>query len=134
MTTLKPVIVDGNLIKGYFVCSNGNIWSTMGVDLRMMSSVGKPYPKVHLSLGNGKSKTYPTHRLVCEAFHEFPTPEGVSQSEWDVTPNSVKKILNSMYHVNHIDHDHWNHHPSNLEWVTFKQNAKRYQEHRLAAK
>lgn len=132
MKQLKPAIVDGSVVKDYFVCPEGNVWSCKRVNWRKLSPTvsGKSaYPKVKLSI-LGKMKTLYSHRVACESFHKFPTPEGVTKAEWKITPDKVKRLLGSLYQVNHIDHDHANFHPSNLEWVTVKQNSGKYQEHR----
>jgi hypothetical protein len=137
--TMKPVIVDGQVIPDYFVCRNGDIWSTKRGDYLRKLSVKVsgdpskslcPYPKVAISI-NGKSHKKLAHRVVCETLHKFPVPFGVTKSEWKQTPDSVKALLRGGYQVNHIDHDVKNYHPSNLEWVTVKQNAQKREEHRV---
>ena len=132
--TLKPAVADGKIIEGYFVCPDGNIWSAKGKFWKKLSpSSCPPYPKVSLSVNRGKMKSFYAHRIVCESIHSFPIPDGVTNSEWKNTPDKIKKILSTLFQVNHIDHDHFNHHPSNLEWVTVKQNANKYQQHRTAS-
>lgn len=135
MKNLKPAVVDGKVVEDYFICSEGNIWSKKqsGFLKKMSPAFGgsTKYPKTVITI-DGKQKSVRLHRVVCETFHQFPIPDGISKSEWSKTPASVKMLLRSLYQVNHIDHDHGNHHPSNLEWVTVKQNAKKYQEHRTA--
>jgi len=135
--SLRPVVVDGNVIEDYAIDKDGNIWSSRtGTQWKKLRPAGangpSNYPRVSLRISTEKSKTFFVHRLVCEAFHKFPHPDGVSKSEWNKTPASVKKLLNGTYQVNHIDHDHFNFHPSNLEWVTVKANAKKYQQHRTS--
>ena len=132
MKNFRPVVVDFEIIPEYFVSPNGDIWSTKGKTPRKMrpgnTKTQNNYPKVVLC-SNGVSKSYYVHRIVCTAYHKFPKPESVTKEEWNATPESVKKLVESMYQVNHIDHDHYNHHPSNLEWVTVKENNKKYQDH-----
>lgn len=131
---MKPAIVDGQVIPDYFVCRNGDIWSTKRGDyLRKLIAKpagNSPYPKLTLII-NYKKHTKSIHRIVCETWHKFPVPYRVTKSEWNQTPASVKVLLLLGYQVNHIDHDVENHHPSNLEWVTVKQNAKKREEHRI---
>jgi hypothetical protein len=133
MKDFKPVIIDGEVAPDYFVSPDGNIWSTKGKKPRQLkpgnTKTQNNYPKVVI-LFNGKGRSQLVHKLVCVAYNKFPKPDGVTIEEWKATPESVKRLVESMYQVNHIDHDHYNHHPSNLEWVTVKQNSKKYQEHR----
>jgi hypothetical protein len=132
MKNFRPVVVDFEIIPEYFVSPNGDIWSTKGKTPRKLrpgnTKTQNNYPKVVLC-SNGVSKSYYVHRIVCTAYHKFPKPESVTKEEWNATPESVKKLVELMYQVNHIDHDHYNHHPSNLEWVTVKENNKKYQDH-----
>jgi hypothetical protein len=131
MKGFKPVVIDGIIIVNYWVSPVGDIWSTKGKEPIVLKPhcAKKNYPKVNLSI-NGKKKSVTVHKLVCLTYHKFPKPDGVTKTEWLATPNSVKKLVESMYQVNHIDHDHYNYHPSNLEWVTVQQNSEKYQEHR----
>jgi len=132
MKNFRPVVVDFEIIPEYFVSPDGDIWSTKGKTPRKLrpgnTKTQNNYPKVVLC-SNGVSKSYYVHRIVCAAYHKFPKPESVTKEEWNATPESVKKLVELMYQVNHIDHDHYNHHPSNLEWVTVKENNKKYQDH-----
>jgi hypothetical protein len=132
MKNFRPVVVNFEIIPEYFVSPDGDIWSTKGKTPRKLrpgnTKTQNNYPKVVLS-SNGVSKSYYVHRIVCTAYHKFPKPESVTKEEWNATPESVKKLVELMYQVNHIDHDHYNHHPSNLEWVTVKENNKKYQDH-----
>jgi hypothetical protein len=130
----RPMVVNGEIIDGYHVMPDGNIVSTKRKKPKILTpqiSDKDPYPRVSVRM-NGKSTTPYVHRLVCEAFHPFPVPPGVTKSEWRDTPNSVKRLVFSMFQVNHIDHVHGNFHPDNLEWVTVKQNAAKYQAHRVS--
>ena len=129
---LTPAIVDGKPASNYFVCSNGNLWSTkLGTPRKMNPCIsgGKLYPKTVLMI-NGIRKNIEVHRVVAETLIPFPKPEGISHKEWKETPENIKKMLVGLYQVNHIDHVHDNHHPSNLEWVSPKQNSHAYQKHR----
>ena len=77
------------------------------------------------------------HRLVCETYHKKPMPKELQNLNWNCVPDKERKILQDFvthadrYQVNHIDHNHNNFHPSNLEWVTIKENQQKYQEHKL---
>ena len=64
----------------------------------------------------------------------LPVPEGITKTDWKKTPARVKAMLRKIWQVNHIDHDHLNFNPKNLEWTTGTENVAAYQRHRLAAK
>jgi hypothetical protein len=134
MRNYKPVVVNGNIVEDYFVSPDGEVWSTKGVNIKKLSkakpSGKRKYPMVSIRI-NGRSKSIDVHRLVCASYHKFPKPNGITHAEWKSTPDKVQNLLKSLYQVNHIDHNHSNHHPSNLEWVTVKENSKKYQQHRV---
>jgi hypothetical protein len=136
------LIYQGNRISGYYVNKYGEIYSNKKEGFNPLKIAKgckhNPYPKVGLSI-EGKSKTLMVHRLVCETFHKKPMPEDLRGLNWNNIPDKERKILQEFvthadrYQVNHIDHDHNNFHPSNLEWVTVKENQQKYQEHKLKA-
>ena len=129
---MKAMIVDGKVAPDYWVDKNGVSWSTKsGVFKKLKFSVHKKlvYPRTSIMI-NGKSKNIYAHRVVCETLHSFPIPEGISLKDWQRTPVVVRNLLKRQFQVNHIDHDHENYHPSNLEWVTTKANSHKYQKHR----
>lgn len=128
----KTVVIDGVQISDYMVDRLGNIWSLKRKEPKILKpnvSGNVKYPKVALS-NNGKAKTVLVHRIVCSAWHTFPTPSGINDRIWKRTPNEVKSLLTSLFQVNHIDHDHKNFHPSNLEWVTVRENSQAWQSHK----
>jgi hypothetical protein len=129
----KTVVVDGVQFSDYMVDRLGNIWSLKGKDPIILkpniSGKSAKYPKVTLC-SNGDRKTVFVHRLVCSAWHNFPTPNGINARAWKRTPSEVKSLLTSLFQVNHIDHNHKNFHPSNLEWVTVKENSQAWQSHK----
>jgi hypothetical protein len=132
MKTCKPVTINGVSIPDYSIDSEGNVWSTKRLTRKQLASNvsgNSPYPAVNLRVGK-KLKRIAVHRLVCEAYHKFPVPAGVKKTEWAQTPDSVKKLMKSLYQVNHIDHDHLNFHADNLEWVTSQENSQKYQIHK----
>jgi hypothetical protein len=88
------------------------------------------YPKVSVVVETGRSLTIHLHQIVAQTFIEYPLPDGVTNEEWEKTPDSVKKQIDLYYwEANHIDHDHFNYHPSNLEWVSRGVNVQRYHEY-----
>lgn len=130
--TLRKLVVNGEVWDNYFIDDNGHIYSNKrsGLKRLTLSNNGQSlYPLVTLSR-DGYSKKFYVHRIVCEMFIPFPTPPGVTDADWKRTPASVKRLMRGLFQVNHIDHVHTNYHPSNLEWVTAKENQKAFQEHR----
>lgn len=84
---------------------------------------------------NGKSKVMSFHIATHETLNSnLPVPEGITKTDWKKTPARVKAMLRKIWQVNHIDHDHLNFNPKNLEWTTGTENVAAYQRHRLAAK
>jgi len=91
------------------------------------------YPKVGVTVDNwGTRKTVHLHQIVAQTFHAYPIPDGVTESEWKRTPKSVRNHFDSQYwEANHIDHNHLNFHPDNLEWVSRGVNVDKYHAHRI---
>jgi hypothetical protein len=140
---LKPVLFRGEVVPGYFIDPNGNIFSDKRGYLTELTVSNyndqwNPYPRVGLTI-NGKNKTIMVHRLVCETFHKKPLPDILTKEEWDtIFPEIREKLIKHIQHadryqVNHIDHNHHNYHPSNLEWVTAQENQQKYQKHKRKA-
>jgi len=134
---LRKVVFRGDTICGYWMDNEGYIYSTLrGNTLRKLSvNYSNEYPGINLMIGF-KKKTINLHRLVCETFHPKPLPNILTTREWASIDLTVRhKLLEYVQHadryqVNHIDHNKENFHPSNLEWVTVKENQQKYQEHR----
>ena len=126
---VKPAIMNGKELKGYFVSRCGSVWSDKRSPFTKLTpnTTGSPYPRCRMWIDNKTQFVY-VHRLVCETYVEFPIPEGVTKEEWDQTPDVIKKLVKRLYHVHHIDHNPGNPHVSNLEWVTAKQNSQKYHE------
>lgn len=133
---LTPAVCGGKTFHGYYVDIDGRIWSTKQNKFRTLNwffNKGKQYPRIGLFYEDKVIKLL-VHRIVCETFHEKPLPEGVSEEEWKRTPKSVKLHFEYYWEVNHIDHVKTNFHPSNLEWVSRKQNVDRYKKFYAANK
>jgi hypothetical protein len=122
MAKKKPVTVNGEIIPGYFVYSDGRISSVKYGNERFRKTFisGKSlYPHVQL-FSNGKMKSHHVHRLVAEAFVPFiPCKEmGISVKDYERSPKSVKKALMRMSYVHHKDHDKGNPDWKNLTYVS----------------
>jgi hypothetical protein len=130
---LKPIIFGGVLMEDYFIeyiNSEVRIWSKKRIMQRIsIPKTGKAaYPKMKFRL-NGKSISADIHRVIGENLIPFPKPENIKQKVWKNTDNSIKDHIKSLYFLNHIDHNKYNCHPSNLEWVTSKGNARAFQKY-----
>jgi hypothetical protein len=132
---MKQVVFGGVTMDGYFIeCKNKEVrilshkryWVKQ---LSIPKSGSANYPKVTFR-HNGKDVRADVHRVVAENLIPFPRPSTISEEDWENTPDYVKSHIKLLYCVNHIDHDKYNCHPSNLEWVTPKQNSHKFQEHR----
>ena len=107
----------------------GNEWRT-----RSWSVGGNMlYPFCMIIGDDGHKKSASFHKACCETLKPQPAPPGITETEWKRTPSSVKKLLHKIWQVNHIDHNHLNFNPENLEWVTGTENVAKYQEHRKTA-
>ena len=78
---------------------------------------------------NGRAVTLRMHRLTAETW--IPKPETspydtISNADWAKTPESVRVCFYKQYEVDHIDEDHDNFHPSNLDWVMPEENIQRH--------
>ena len=128
--TFRTAVLHGITFDGYLVSSEGIVYSKRnGMPLSWCVGGGNLYPRITLTKDGKKYSTY-VHKVVCETFHKFPVPNGVTEEEWKRTPASVKRLMKGLFQVNHIDHNHENFHPSNLEWVTAKENQIKFQSHR----
>ena len=128
-----------NLEGYYFLLKEGKVrfLSNRRGSLKEMNTnvSGKSkYPKVCVVVDElGNRKTVHLHQIVAQTFHDYPLPDGVSASDWKRTPRSIKLHFDANYwEANHIDHDHMNYHPSNLEWVSRGVNVDKYHEHRVS--
>jgi hypothetical protein len=136
ITLVTPVIYNCVQFHRYGVCTQtGRIYSNKrsGWSVRKTHVSGKsPYPSANFSV-NGVAHFFQHHVAVHETLNpNFPPPPGISDEDWAMTPDSVKKATRGLWQVNHIDHDPENWHPSNLEWLTGKQNVAAYQKHRVS--
>jgi hypothetical protein len=134
----KQIVFGGKIMEGYFIqYKDGmvNIISTKQTSIRSLSipkNGSALYPKVVFRY-NGKNINADVHRVIAENLIPFPRPKCIPKDEWDNTPEIVKSHVKSLYFVNHKDHDKYNCHPTNLEWVTSKGNSHAYQKHKSKA-
>ena len=135
LAIITPLIYKGVSYPDYGIDRNtGKVLSKKRGGWRFKaSSVSgtSPYPKTNLSLGTVyQYKTIMVHRAVCETLFECPIPRGITKKDWKITPKSVKAFVSASMEVNHIDHDHKNFHPSNIEWKSADENVEAYQAYR----
>lgn len=118
----------GKMLKPHYRAKGGNNPSYPNIGL--MQTVRNPLSWSGSTIR--KCRTIMVHIAVCDTYNrdKMPVPDGVTEKEWKRTPASVKKQMRFSFQVNHKDHDQHNHHPSNLEYTTAKQNQAAYQEHR----
>jgi len=127
---IKQIVYCGTIMEGYFIeYKNGKarVFSVKGdkiKDLSIPSSGDAPYPKFNLSV-RGKTFSPLIHRIIAEHLIPFPRPKNITKKDWDATPDTVKSIVMHSHRVNHIDHNKYNCHPSNLEWVTAQENTQK---------
>jgi len=130
---LRPAIINGKVQTGYYICSNGMPWSTKRGGLTQLSvnyNLDLDYPKTGLWI-KSKTKTIEIHNFVCQTWYNKPyKPDCISDADWEVTPESVRRLCDDLYEAHHIDHNTRNHHPSNLKWVTKEENRQFWLEHK----
>jgi len=138
---VSPLIYCGKSYPDYWIdIKLGDIWSTKGKYFkRLLPRVagGCKYPRLAIqdaeSIPYGR-KDVMVHKAAAETLLSIPKPVEIPQNIWDQTHILVKKLVSSNMQVNHIDHDPNNYNPSNLEFVTGKENVEKYQEHRWELK
>jgi HNH endonuclease len=141
---LKDYIMDTNGLMykiekydGHKLNSNMEVQRYSEINIKRLSTwcnpnsknKGNHYPQVKLRMGYKDYLTVHLHQIVAETWIPFNIPNGVTEKEWKRTPKSVQNIVKERTHVNHKDHNKQNFHPSNLEWVSAKENAQKAQEH-----
>ena len=107
----RPAIFNGNVIPGYLVCSNGEIYSEKSNKFLKKDVDIHGYVRVKMTLdGRKDNRLISVHRLVTTAF--IPNP--------DNKPD-----------VNHIDGIKSHNYVSNLEWCTKSENIRHAMSHGL---
>ena len=131
----KQIVFGGKIMTGYYIEYKNKtvrILSTKQSTIKELSipkSGDSNYPRF-VFMVNGIRINADVHRVVAENLVKFPKPKDITERDWDKTPSVIKDHIKSLYFVNHRDHDKYNCHPSNLEWVTSKGNALAYQKHK----
>ena len=133
----RPILDERGIDTEYFVRHDGEIFSSKAGNDRYypnsedwkkmswaISGSGK-YPKICLTI-DGHRVTKLVHTLVADAWVcELPRPQNVSKNEWNNLSVELKKFIRNAFVVNHIDHNKLNFHPSNLEYCTSTENARK---------
>jgi len=127
----RQCVYKGVVYDTHYVSQSGNIWSTIARKFKKSNVSGKSqYPKVIIGRIDSlrqPSKTVPVHKLVANSWMEVPLPEGVTQEEWDRTPESVKALIETDYwEVDHIDTNPLNYHVDNLRFMSRTTNKNVY--------
>jgi len=148
----RTVRYNNESFPDYVMCEDGNVYNKktgrmLRPNYRSKGGKNPAYPTLglmqtivnpHSRIGGTmrKTRTILVHIAVCDTFNRdsMPIPDGVTEKEWKRTPASVKKQMRFAFQVNHKDHDQHNHHPSNLEYTTAKQNQAAYQAHKKKKK
>lgn len=92
---------------GYYVTTDGNVYSDRNQKLLMLNDNGHGYLSVQLYNERGKQKRY-IHRLVAKAFVPNDDPEHKTE-------------------VDHLDGDKTNNHADNLQWLSRAANIRKNQ-------
>lgn len=90
------------------------------------------YPRttMYLNRRDTRRNCVMAHKMIAETL--VPPPDrypGIKKKHWRETPVPVQRMLLSTLYVNHIDHDPTNFHPSNLEFVTPRENSIAARDH-----
>ena len=133
---MKKIVLGGKVMDGYFIEFKNDVvrvistkQNKMGKNMSMPQSGKGKYPKF-IFMVDGERIGGDVHRVIAENLIPFPRPKAIPKIVWDATPQLVRDHIKSLYFVNHIDHDKYNCHPTNLEWVTSKANVHAYQKHK----
>ena len=135
----KQIVFGGKIMDGYFIEYKNEqvrILSTKQTNIKELSipkSGSSSYPGLVFTVSSKKIRA-DTHRVIAENLVPFPRPKCLTKEVWNKIPQSGKDHIMQLYFVNHIDHDKYNCHPSNLEWVTSKGNSHAYHKHKKGLK
>ena len=153
----KNIVVDGKVYEGYSVSNYGNIvthkkqcggnigwiFDPNFIKIKKATkqnrgmSISLTFPKGFFDYEyrlTGSSKNSITrdrrvHQLVMETFCPIDENPPAPIEEWEITPESIKKIVRECIFINHKDHDFTNNRLDNLEYVTPRQNTRKAVEH-----
>jgi len=138
----KPVIWRSSIFPRYIISRYGNIigpgkiilkWCKRGkLDARACVALGwkgdlidDDYQYTNIN----KTITMQVHRLVAETFLPFPKylPEAIKK-DWEIVSNTTRELIRDCLQVDHRDGNGFNPRWDNLEWLTPKENQRRYME------
>lgn len=136
----KPAVKNNKTIPNYWVSNLGRVKSPkkflkirnevyeqrgnrQSVTLSIPYDLFKDYSYPRKSdKCKSSSVNFPIHRLVIETFKPIDDYPPIPKQEWDVTPESARKIIRECCLVDHIDDNPFNNNINNLRWVTPKEN------------
>lgn len=129
---VTPVKYYDDVMPGYFMNKDGDVFVKNSNGTRMLQtrmSGQQTYPHITIKNQFGKRKSHAVHRLVAFTLVPFKPPGEIAKDEWEYICKylpTTKKFIEENTQVNHIDADHENYHPTNLEWLSGKHNHKAY--------
>ena len=135
MKLFSPLVYNSEEFHEYGIDQDGNPWSSksgrwcrLSVNYPDKNYNPSAYARIGVSV-DGNKKTLLLHKAVIETVgvKKYPIPEGISKDVWIATHPSVKEAMKKIWQVNHKNGDVHDHHPSNLEYTTAKENQQHYQ-------
>jgi len=133
---VTPVKYYDEVLPGYYMDKDGVVYSTRRGETRKLTLSKHDYPAVKVYDKYNKGILAKIHRLVAYTLVPFAKPREISDQEWDYInkylPGTLQ-FIKEHTQVNHVDEDHKNFHPSNLEWMSGTDNRNAYHKNPIRA-